>query len=45
MSMRHINQEDVLFMASRLLAKKKLVQEVHLARTDAQTAVNNAPKC
>ena len=40
--MRHINQEDVLFMASRLVAKKKLAQEAHLAKTDAQTAANDA---
>ena len=42
--MRPINQEDVLFMASRLVAKKKMAQEAHLANADAQTAANDAAK-
>ena len=38
------NQDDVLLMASRLVAKKKLAQEAHQANADAETAANDAAK-
>ena len=42
--MRNFTQNDVLELAARLVAKKKLAQEAHQANADAETAAHEATK-